>query len=668
MQWFEDILRNLFYVLDKLVYLFINLIYQLFISLSQINISQDIVENFASRIYALLGIFMLFRLAFSLITYLINPDNVKDQQKGAGALVKRIFISIMLMALVPTIFREAFELQKIILEENILGQVILGTPKGTSSNSTMSDTGKEMAFTVFSAFFHPEHADCEIPFSNGALTSECRAALGDSIANDYEKGYKDKNVGAFDSILNSKDSNGDYIFHYQAAISTIAGGFVAWIIMLFCIDISLRVVKLAFLQIISPVPIISYIDPKGADGMFKKWYTTCFKTYADVFVRLAAIYFSIYMISLLTEGIFEGNAFTVGYNGRSLTLIETAFVILGILMFAKQLPDLLKDLLGIDLKGDFTLNPMKKLSNASPLATAAIGMGAGAVGGLVGNIAASAKAYKGQGILGGLHGLKHAVGGVFTGAARGARAGYDSKGDKLFSSSWSAAGKGGENIVAKADAKEEGVRFRDKVAASVNTAIPWQKTASERTEEKLKNLDKVSSSYKAIKDRAKSEFIKGDYVDKGALSHYNSVKNQLELLKSRSIDRNDYGSDKDYMDAVRNHADQITKFESALVTAENACIESYVDNAKDKDAVIQTNWNDMQRAVSESDFKFVDVDKKTGKVTEVDAKHVNFKQMKDTSSSAETETARIRVSDDYRRDTAATNYVNRNGNNGSNKK
>ena len=130
-------------------------------------------------------------------------------------------------------------------------------------------------------------------------------------------------------------------------------------------------------------------------------------------------------------------------------------------MFAKQFPDLLKDLLGIDLKGNFTLNPMKKIGENAPLAAAALGLGAGALGGIAGNFLASRQTHSGF-----LKGLKHTVGGAFTGAARGAHAGYDSKGSKLFSSSWNAAGKGGQNIIDK-----DGSHLSERVSARINKGL-----------------------------------------------------------------------------------------------------------------------------------------------------------------------------------------------------
>ena len=124
-------------------------------------------------------------------------------------------------------------------------------------------------------------------------------------------------------------------------------------------DVALRSIKLAFLQLIAPIPILSYVDPKsGKDGLFKKWYEMCIKTFISLFVRLIALYFAVYIISRvadmkmvdLIDGSYQTNAFVA------------IFIIIGALMFAKQLPKILEGL-GIKLDGDgkFTLNPLRKL-------------------------------------------------------------------------------------------------------------------------------------------------------------------------------------------------------------------------------------------------------------------------------------------------------------------
>ena len=229
--------------------------------------------------------------------------------------------------------------------------------------------------------------------------------------------------------------------------------------------------------------------------MFKKWYTACFKTYADVFIRLAAIYFALFLINILTK---TPDAFTI--NGQPLGMAEQLFVILGILMFAKQFPDLLKDLLGIDLKGNFTLNPMKKIGENAPLAAAALGLGAGAVGGMVGNFMASREAYKGQGVKGFGKGFLQTLGGAFTGAGRGAHAGYGSKGSKLFGTSWNAAGKGGQNIINK-----QGTSLVGRNTARVQTGLGIHTKAD--------RLDAESQKYKEMEELRKQIRSVADYDD-----------------------------------------------------------------------------------------------------------------------------------------------------------
>ena len=122
-----DLLRNIFGWLDQLVYGFITTVYNVFTNLASYTlINTEVLQTFTQRIYALIGIFMLFKLTFSLITYFIDPDKFSDKKSGFGNLIQRIVISLVLLALTPTIFNLAFKAQTIILEENILANLVLG--------------------------------------------------------------------------------------------------------------------------------------------------------------------------------------------------------------------------------------------------------------------------------------------------------------------------------------------------------------------------------------------------------------------------------------------------------------------------------------------------------------------------------------------------------------
>ena len=63
---------------------------------------------------------MLFKLSFSLITYVVNPDDFSDKSKGFGKLIQNAVISLAMLVLVPYAFQMAFNLQAKILDDNLL--------------------------------------------------------------------------------------------------------------------------------------------------------------------------------------------------------------------------------------------------------------------------------------------------------------------------------------------------------------------------------------------------------------------------------------------------------------------------------------------------------------------------------------------------------------------
>ena len=71
--------RTIPFVLDGLVYKLIPVIYKLFTDIANTSIfTEDIIDFFASKVYALLGIFMLFKVSFSIMTYIVNPDEFSE--------------------------------------------------------------------------------------------------------------------------------------------------------------------------------------------------------------------------------------------------------------------------------------------------------------------------------------------------------------------------------------------------------------------------------------------------------------------------------------------------------------------------------------------------------------------------------------------------------------
>ena len=203
--WFFKIMARFFIAIDSTLFNFISTLYDLLIAISRTSIlSQGDIAQFAYRIELLLGIFMLFKLSFSLITYIVNPDDFTEKSKGFGKLIQNAIVSLALLVLVPYIFQMAFNLQSKILDDNILAKFLLGEKieesDGDLDNLTIIDTaGGEMAFQVMLPFFMPRASinalnNCaSIYDEEGAFSSECAsdmisAGATEQTVTNYTKG------------------------------------------------------------------------------------------------------------------------------------------------------------------------------------------------------------------------------------------------------------------------------------------------------------------------------------------------------------------------------------------------------------------------------------------------------------------------------------------------
>jgi hypothetical protein len=123
----EKIFRSFFAFFDVIAYTLIGLVYQLFMLISEAGIfSQASIQAFASRIYVLLGLFMIFRVSISLVTYILNPDSFSKGDVGAPALLKGFVFALLGIVLVPYVFEAAYSLQRIVLKDNLIGNLIMG--------------------------------------------------------------------------------------------------------------------------------------------------------------------------------------------------------------------------------------------------------------------------------------------------------------------------------------------------------------------------------------------------------------------------------------------------------------------------------------------------------------------------------------------------------------
>lgn len=352
-----DLFRTFLSMFDRIIYQLLVWIYEVFFAVSRYEIFKtDTITALFNRVFLILGIFMLFKLAFSLLSSIVNPDQLTDKEKGFGKIVTRVLMMIaLLMVLLPLnipnpsntfeeklnshglLFGTLYTMQDRVLSSNVIGKIVLNNqeqlpedpndPNKTQADlqgDSLKDAGNTVATTVYKAFFYPNPS--------------CETVRGKTT---YSKNIS---VQSLISLINEPCGSGDvYSYSYMPVISFVAGGFLVFIILGFTVDIAIRAIKLSVLRVIAPVPIVTYIDPKSAkDGAFANWVKTLTSTYIDLFIRLVIIYFVIFTVNELTKNFPapEEENFII----NSLTMV---FVIIGAFFFAKQAPKFFKDMLGV---------------------------------------------------------------------------------------------------------------------------------------------------------------------------------------------------------------------------------------------------------------------------------------------------------------------------------
>lgn len=379
----------------------INLIFSLFLKVANISTTIISIDKIMNNIYLIISIVMVFYATISFMTYLISPDKITDKTSGGGKLIIKIVITLALLVLTPTLFSLSRDLQSAILHENILGKIILSSNE-TFDDEKFSSAGHEINKALVKAFIVPQTENAKVAFSDE----------GDP--------FFSMNATSMSGLKSLAENSGETDFNFVMAI--VSAVILCLILFGFLFDVAIRVVKLLFMELIAPLPILTYPFSKGNNNTFSKWVKETLSTYASVFIRLALIYFVLYCLNALTTSkVFEEDPVTF------------AFIILGALLFAKQLPKLLQEILGIKTDGNFTLNPMKRIREVPVLGSAVQTAGA-AAGGLVTGTALGFKAaggfkgigqgFKNGGFIGGMKKIGTMAGMSGRGMIFGGRAGF----------------------------------------------------------------------------------------------------------------------------------------------------------------------------------------------------------------------------------------------------
>lgn len=549
------------------IYELIEYMYLLFNYLAKAEIlDNSFITGIYQKVGMILGLFMIFKLTFSLIQSLINPDKLTDKKTGFSQIIMRCVIAIVLLGITPSLFREAFKIQNFIVGSSNKDNIIYKLVVGKNVTGDFESMGRVIASNLYFSFFTDEDNNLNKGIKDTIIESE--ANYYDRFRTDnYENLVADvenRNLSFSDTLpYLTIQENGKYVIEFDWLLSLLFGVVFLYLMFTYCIQVATRVIQLAYLQLIAPVPILSYIsDP---DGAFQKWLKQCATTFLDLFIRLAIIYFIMAIIDDVISQFKQASGIIFDSTGiptddHGLLVIVKIFIILGLLMFAKRVPELLKDLfpnfgggaasLGFGLK-----NPKKMLDDIPGLKGAAtFGLGA-AAGGIAGMASGIKNGY----------GVRGKIAGAFGGFNRGIAGGAKTKGN-IFKNV-----QGGMSSTRQARQ-----RALDKQMYKIDNS---------KLNKEYQDNEAIIAAKKAIDDRAESELLKTDTGVQAAQARLNYIETNVGKV-----------------DAVTGRT--IT---TADVVAQKATYKAYMDSAKE--TWVNTNASNDKDIIKQMQI----IQNKTGK-------------------------------------------------------
>lgn len=544
-----NIFRWFFSLLDSIGYFFLSGIFNIFFLIASAEIFQgDLISTFYSRVQLILSVLMIFNLSFVILQIIVNPDMYKDKQKGAGSIVKRVALMIVMLTLIAPInisdtdgdhlneqiknngilFGFLYQIQNSVVNDNILGKLILGSDIDTLDSQNANglelngggDIGNILAAQISYAFITPAvnegYEDVELTEDNvdaaAVCPDEARQYLRKPTASSLISHINDTCGATFSK---------EYAFNYIGFGGIICAIVMTIIIIGFTLDIAVRAIKLALLRLIAPIPIISYISPgQEKNGAFDNWVKTLTSTYLSLFLRLIIIYFGIYLIILLRSP-DEGLVNWVSTGSIIENALANIFVIIGILVFMKEAPKFFQDMLG--LKGDGKL--------FSGIGTM---LGAAALtGGLAGSISSAARTGYAEGqemghgrVRSTLRGVGAGIGGFLGGTYLGGKALLSN--DKKQASAVRAAMQKG--IVRRGS----GSTFFGRTKEGVYSMLTGSSLA-DKYDTQIQAYNDYSDLFSAFDSKADADSVRR-YTFNGETNTVKGFKEQYELLRDANAD------------------------------------------------------------------------------------------------------------------------------------
>lgn len=624
------------------------------------SVINDTITSITDTIYVLVTVFMLFRITVTMFEYLIDPDRVADKQTGAGKMITRIVISlILIMTFKSLIVPKLDQLQNALLaEDSILSKLVDVNAKTysqaecreqiskatqmTASNGTSGENANNkkggMAELIQGCTYYSgiiDDIENSSAYKNGSGTKKIICQMNgkvtscDAIPNNYcaLKGvwssnkngsqlkftinftddieecsrtddlltggytYEQIELGTSDasktkgsqfarevmatftsqpdklletSFIDDPKGNEDFgklveqkEIDFDLFICIIVGIALIAIILVLCIEVIIRTFKLLLLQILAPIAFISYINPN--DKVLNNWFQKYVGCYLDLFIKILSIRLAILFIS----------KFSTQVSGLSALLVYIA-----IFVFAKTIPNIITDVLGIKNMGGTFKESMNALKTA-----ALVGTGALATGG-IGFVAGMGK--------GGNFGT--AVGGLLGGMVRGGNAGA-----RGFSNIAGAVSGQRNRAVSARQRNAQGGSFWGQFASGFAHTFGHQ-DAYDKAEEQYKAADEALKAGSSFEDYAIGEARKnGDLFGLGKLEQAQSLLNNGGQISSDISYVDKDGKQQILRAADANGAEGIDNVNKALGDAKKGAVQQ-VATALQNDGKFKLDGNTVEIA------------------------------------------------------------------------
>ena len=412
----------LFLVVDGIIYSVLAYAYKLFEIMARLNFMSiktwfdPILEN----IKQLTIVVVMFAIGYALINYLINPDKINDGKIGGMALIKNIAIAGVLFIAVEVFFP--------LMNETTF--LLIGAPEGYTYSSVLEQFGVSndggpglIANVIYGKSSNEEQEDFGKILSLRTLNTFLHSKYGASVLDKvYREAYEGKDFNLMGITAGFKDievfeedgtPKGSIEYKYPV-LSSIVGLFIIYILVTISIELGIRALKLIILEILAPIAIVTIIKDGWDAKVWKNWLSVYWKTYADVFLRVASMYMVVGLISKVFNNVSDLLSSSVK-SGSFTTYIVMIIIVIAGFKLAKELPKFIDSILGSKLaennKNGFG-NFLKGIGTGLAATTGAAVGGIGSIGTALGaakanNLSAPAAAW---------NALKAGIGGAVAGS------------------------------------------------------------------------------------------------------------------------------------------------------------------------------------------------------------------------------------------------------------